>query len=420
MSDDNVIEYRPPGRRNGQAAPLEDDRFAPIDSVPEDDANAGPAPDGPVVALPARTPLNWATLATKTPPRREWVIDGWLPAGEVTLLSGPGGTGKTGVCQALGSCVALGSDYLDAVPHARKVLMWAAEDDDNELWRRQTAICKWARTDIEEFQDRFILQSYHGSSVELAVPIHNKVVGTAMLTELREQVGDYGVELVVLDNVARLYAGNENDRYQVSAFISLLAWAVKPTGAAVLLLGHPAKAAGSEFSGSTAWEGAVRTRLYLGSKHPDQQDKKGGEDDEEIPQDEGVRYLCKRKANYSTQDWRRIKYIEGVMCPEDHEGRSKPAQLVSADYAKTIVLHAVRKLKEMGEFGTSSRSSPGYLPKLAKQYDLLANVAYSQFQMAMVELRKEGRLVMATVGQYSNRNPKPGLVEAGVTQGMDL
>jgi hypothetical protein len=60
--------------------------------------------------------------------------------------------------------------------------------------------------------------------------------------------------------------------------------------------GDPAKAADSEFSGSTAWEGAVRTRLYMGARLP-------GEEESDEPVDDSVRCLCRRKANYSTKDW---------------------------------------------------------------------------------------------------------------------
>lgn len=224
-----------------------------------------------------------------------------------------------------------------------------------------------------------------------------------MLKELRQQIGDYGAELVLLDNIARLYGGNENNRHQVSTFITLLNWAAEPTKAAVVLLGHPAKAADSEFSGSTAWEGAVRTRLYMGTRLP-------GEEESGEPVDDSIRYLCRRKANYSTKDWRRIQYVNGVMVPESSEVR--PAVVVGKDYAKDVVLAAVRKLTTMNESVTSSTASPNYLPRVAKRFGLLDRLSEKQFGSAMVELRKSGVLTVAKVGQYSNRSPKMGLVEA--------
>jgi hypothetical protein len=223
-----------------------------------------------------------------------------------------------------------------------------------------------------------------------------------MMKELREQIGDYKAEFVILDNIARLYAGNENDRHQVSSFVTMLNYAASPTNAGLALLGHPAKAAGSEFSGSTAWEGAVRTRLFLGSKLPEQKDDDGGDD--------GIRYLCRRKANYSPTDWRRIKYVDGVKIPEDVERRAPVG--IGGDYAKDVVLAAVRKLAQMGEHATASSASTNYLPKLARRFELLDRLTEKQFAGAMNQLRKDGRLVLATVGQYANRTPRSGLVEA--------
>lgn len=354
-------------------------------------------------ALPERAPLDWHALATATPPARDWIVEYWVPANEVTLFSGPGGIGKTGVAQALGSCVALGREYLDWVPKARKVLFWACEDDHDELWRRQSAIARQLGVGLTDFAGKLFIESYHRTQVDLAALVQGRLVPTPMLTELREQIGDYGAELVILDNIARLFGGNENDRHHVSAFVTMLNFAASPTKAGVMLLGHPAKAAGSEFSGSTAWEGAVRTRLYLGSKLPDQPD-------EDEPADDNIRYLCRRKANYSHKDWRRIKYVDGVMVPEQSERR--PTVAPGGDYAKEIVLAAIRKLAAMGEYGNASTASPAYLPKLAKQYGLLDRLTARQFAHAMCELRLAGTIKLEKVGQYANRSPRMGFIEA--------
>lgn len=353
--------------------------------------------------VPERAPLDWTNLSMCTPRPRDWIIDYWVPRNEGTLLAGGPGIGKTGLAQALGSCVALQREYLDYVSTPRKVLMWAAEDDQDELHRRQADIAAQLGVRLTDFAGKFFLESYHGKQIDLAVQLHGRLMPTAMLKELREQIADYGAELVILDNIARLFGGNENDRHQVCAFVTMLNAAAAPTQAGIVLLGHPAKSAGSEFSGSTAWEGAVRTRLYLGAKLPD--DK--GDDGEAT--DDTIRYLCRRKANYSTKDWRRIKYVNGVMVPEIVNDR--PAAPVGGDFAKDIVLSAVRRLAALKEFGTASSASPNYLPKLAQRYDLLDRLTQKQFAAAMVELRKDGGLIVGTVGQYSNRSPRQGLME---------
>src|SRR5690606_33247747 len=102
--------------------------------------DSGPE-DAPADTTPPRAPLNWRDLSTKTPPLRDWAVDHWLPMGHPALLAGSGGVGKTLLAQTLGTCLALEYEYIDVIAKPRRVLMWAGEDERDELWRRQIAIC---------------------------------------------------------------------------------------------------------------------------------------------------------------------------------------------------------------------------------------------------------------------------------------
>lgn len=344
--------------------------------------------------------LDWVALAKTEPPARLWAIEHWLGMGHVTLLAGAGGTGKTSVAQAMASCLAMGRDYLDNVLSARRVLMWACEDDVHELHRRQLAIAKKIGCSLADFTS-LRLHSYDGEQVELAGQADGRLVAGPMLQDLNQQIGDYKADVVILDNIARLYGGNENDRHQVTSFMAMLTAAARPTNAAVLLLAHPGKAIGSEYSGSTAWEGAVRARLYLGRQLPDKE--QSGE--EQV--DDGVLYLCRRKANYSTRDYRRIQYLDGVMVPDERpETPYSPSP--HGEFLDDIVIRAIRQLAALGKFGNASTASPDYLPKLADQYKLLDSASRSQFAAAMRQLELAGKLKTSVVGRYQNRTPKMG------------
>ncbi|MEP7247914.1 MAG: AAA family ATPase, partial [Gammaproteobacteria bacterium] len=326
------------------------------------------------IIKPVRSPLDWAALEGLPLPLREWLDEHWLGKGHTTLLSGNGGIGKSSLAQAWGSCLALGRSYLDWVAKPCRVLMWACEDDRDELWRKQSAIATGLGVSLSDFAGKFIIESYDSRQVELAAQLNGgQLVGTPQLKELREQIGDYKADVVILDNIARLFAGNENDRHQVTSFIAMLTEAAQPTNAGILLLGHPAKALGSEYSGSTAWEGAVRARLYLGSKLPDSPDN-----DPDSPPEDDARYLCRRKANYSAKDWRRIRYVNGVMVPDAPESSGKPMS-ANPEYAADVVIRAVRKLATMDMHGVASKGSPNYLPKLAKHYKLSDTLTDRQF-----------------------------------------
>jgi hypothetical protein len=147
----------------------------------------------------------------------------------------------------------------------------------------------------------------------------------------------------------------------------------------------------------------VRARLYLSDRLPDAEP-----DEEGAEPDPGVRYLSRRKSNYSPNDWRRLDYRGGALVPES--AQFMPVGAIGGEFARDIVRRAVRKLDSMGFHGNASTRSPEYLPKLAKQYGLLDRLAEKRFGAFMREMLKEGELVSQTVGQYSNRTPKTGLV----------
>jgi RecA-family ATPase len=370
-----------------------DYRDLPPTSAYEDD-RAGKVEHKPNVAL------NWEDLQSRQPPARDWIVPHWIPAEHPTLVAGRGGVGKTLIMQHVGTAVALGRQYLEPIQQ-RRVLMLAGEDDHDELWRRQVAICSHFRCQLSDLTERFFLHSFFRADMTLATPSFGALQPTALMSELRVMVQDYGASMVIIDNSARVFGGNENDRHAVTTFMAWLAGACNP--AAVVLLAHPSKAAGSEFSGSTAWEGAVRSRLYMSDRPPDQ----AVEDD--APVDDRVRYLSRRKANYSDKDVRRFSLVDGVLIPEEvqTERRGRP----SGDFAKDIVRRAVRTLAAKDMFGTNSTASPNYLPKLARQYKLLETLAERAFAGVMRDMLMADELTIKVVGKYEgNRSARKGIV----------
>jgi hypothetical protein len=73
--------------------------------------------------------------------------------------------------------------------------------------------------------------------------------------------------VLIIDTLADVYAGNENDRTQVSQFVKrFLNKLGRDLGVTIIVLAHPSKGmvkGGQSYSGSTAWEGAFRCRWEL-------------------------------------------------------------------------------------------------------------------------------------------------------------
>lgn len=365
----------------------------------------------PAAAEPKRTALDWRELSGKEPPARRWAVAGWLGVGHTSLLVGPGGIGKTLLAQQLASCLALGRPFIDEIPAALRVLFWACEDDAEELWRRQLAIASWLRVDLADFADRFILEARHGQDNALVVAAYSRLRFTPLLEELATRASDCRADVVILDNIAQLYAANENDRGMVTRFMNTLAGAL--AGRAILLLAHPARAKGSELSGSSAWENVARSRWYLGDRLPDEKP------DAEEPPADGARFLARRKANYSSRDWRRFSFRDGVLVPDAVEAAGAAGGVVSHlrdQAADRIALEGLRKLQGMNIWPTESKNSPRYLPRLLLDHKLAEDRGKNELAEAMRRLIGDGRLVIDNkVAQYDNRNPMRGLRAAEAT-----
>lgn len=250
-------------------------------------------PLAPAPAAPAPAPLRlidpsrWEGVE---PPRREWAWEGYVPTRQATLLTGAGSAGKSLLGQQLATCAALGRPCLGVPVRETVALYVTCEDDRDELHRRQDRICYALEAHLSQLRGRLYLAALAGEiGNELCTfDASGQMQTMAAWDRLRLTLAQAKPGLVVLDNTAHLFAGNENDRHQVAAFCGLLNRLAQEFDCAVLFLGHPNKA-GDSFSGSTAWENQVRSRLFLERPEPD-----AGE-----AQDPDARRLTREKANYA-------------------------------------------------------------------------------------------------------------------------
>jgi hypothetical protein len=348
--------------------------------------------------------VDWRSHAAQHPPPFNWIINEWLPLSFPALFSGAGGTGKSLIAQALGTSIAMGIDYLGDITTPLRVLMWTCEDSEDEICRREVAICRRFGIDMPRLADRFMLDARIGLDSTLLAVDMGALRTQPALTVLREQVNDLAIDFLMLDNIAQVFGGNENDRHQTTTLVNCVR-SLRPN-LSVMLVGHTSRAAGSEFSGSSAWENAVRTRWYLATKLPDQNPA----DDEEPPPANGERFLCKRKTNYSERDYRRLTFIQGLFQPEQAAGPGKPDlyERLRLNRALDIVVDGVKKLASQNLFGSEAGRTA--LPRMLMQYELNGTYSKVEVTRAMRLAIMEGRLRREQIGVYSNRAPRFGLI----------
>lgn len=208
---------------------------------------------------------------------------------------------------------------------------------------------------------------------------------------------------LVVDNNRQTFGGNEADGHQVTMYVNAMGGLVRERPFAPVLLGHPSRTTGSEFSGNAAWENACRMRWYLGSTLPDQKP-----DDDDAP-DTDVRYLARRKANYTEKDYVRLRFHGRLLLPDAFEGRRFDTTH-NNELAEAIVLKALARLKAAGIHPTDGRTSSDYLPKHIVQKGYAEGHNRKELAAAMHRLLGRGKLRRDVVGKYPNRSPRFGLV----------
>ena len=242
--------------------------------------------------LPDAGPFAASSLIGDPPPRI-WVWQDWMPFGTSTILFGDGGVGKTLIAHQLANAVSQGEEFMGFETLQSNVLMVMCEDDKDEIHRRQNNISEgFGNTK----PDNLWLWDRVGAE-NLLMVFDGRDTGT--LTPLWYQIRDFCIEnhitVVVFDTAADMFGGNEIIRKDVNQFIKAACtrMAIEISGTA-LVLAHPSvagMASGTGMSGSTAWNNAVRSRMYLTRPTEDTPNE----------MDENTRLLTRKKANYAKE-----------------------------------------------------------------------------------------------------------------------
>jgi hypothetical protein len=348
---------------------------------------------GPLPPSPASAYVSLHDVHTNPPARRVFVWDGWLAAGTLTLLGAAGGTGKTNLAQHLMNAIARGLDFLGLPTLKGPVLAWLCEDDAPELRRRQSGIVRHMGLAAEAAAEGVYFASRVGMNNALMVA---DTSGTLRATEayktLRAEAQRLRPVVIVLDTVAHLFAGNENSRPEVTQFCNLLQGLALETGAAVLLLAHPGKGPDSTWSGSTAWDGSVRSRWFM---------QRG---------DDGVLTLSKQKSNYAALgDLRIVRNDLGAF--ELHTpGVNDGAKLEEMRHA------LLREVKDCNRRKIPVSHAPTARNYLLKQLDI-SKAQRAPYHAVLTALIDSGALVPDTfLFKDEYRHPKRGLVLGDATK----
>lgn len=354
---------------------------------------AAPDPARKPPPAPVATFHAVSALADREIPPRAWLVADLIPAGTVTLLTGDGGTGKSLIAAQLAVAVCLGSSWMGYAVAGGGAVYISAEDDETELLRRLADIAKSEDVTFADL-DRLTISSLAGKSALLANLERNGGLRASRLMKEVEAILDtQRPALLVLDTLADLFPGNENDRAQARQFIGLMRGLAMRYECAVLLLSHPSiegMRSGSGTSGSTAWSNSVRSRLYF---------DRIKSDDFEVDAD--ARILRCLKSNYSRAGAEiKVRWREGVFKPDEAEaGLDRQA---AGARAERVFMKLLRLFTEQGR-RVSHRHGPSYAPKEFADHPDCEGVTKRALQQGMERLLSASRIAVEESGPPSKR-----------------
>lgn len=245
--------------------------------------------------LEMHDPTSWAT--SDAPPVR-WLVKGLLPQGVPAIFAGKSNGGKSLIALHLSLSVASGLPFFgyesDGV--AKKVLYLSMEDDQDELRRRFRRCLEYFRESKfwTEKEEAKLLSNWRPVFPNWASD-EKKTLGAIaghlqrFADELCSTGGQLG--LIVLDTLAALSEGDENDANVQSALWASCHRLVEGTGASSLMIHHVRKqAANSKLSmaerlnfdnlrGSSAIVAGTRAIIQLEPLSPEESVKHGLDED---------------------------------------------------------------------------------------------------------------------------------------------
>ncbi|GLI99146.1 AAA family ATPase [Sphingobium sp. BS19] len=361
--------------------------------------------DEPPTSLALIDPASWAGTDA---PEREWKVKDYIPDRQATLLTGKGAAGKSLVSQQQATCIALGLPFLGVETIQTNAIYITCEDDTDELHRRQIAICASLGVKIEDLSGKLHLLSLQGEmNNELATFDHDGRIHIA--TRYKQIVmacDEHDIGFAVLDNTAHLFTGNENDRHQVAAFINLCNRLAISINGAVVIVGHPNKA-GDSYSGSTAWENQVRSRLFM--EIP--------ENDDGSITDPDMRVMRREKSNYARRGgdlsfmWFKGAFVLPDVVPQDQ--RHDTHDIAKASHENDIFMNCLAKATEQRR-AVSHVNGVNYAPRIFAHTPQARGVNEKDMRAAMERLLSLGKIELeANLWKGPNRHWKVGIKAVG-------
>ncbi len=334
-------------------------------------------------------PAQWRDVPLQ--PMR-WFAQDRIPAGDVTLYAGNGGSGKTETLVGLLVSAAAGlGDWLGCVLETGPVLFLSCEEPEENIRDRVERICKHRGIDPYSLSDLYI----HCPDLEATALVSvNGRTGTVVKSEMFKSVIEYAKmnkpACIAIDSAAAVFDGDNISRRLVRSFVGMLRKLAIETGAAVVLLDHPSvrgMADGSGTAGSVDWRNSVRSMMFLSDPDKDDPD---------------VRTLEFKKSNRGKQESKVRLRWNGLTFSTEASAQASPYRAAANREVDELFLRLLDKRNAQGRPVRPS-SGRGSAPAEMADDPEAGGVKGEAFRAAMERLFTVGRIKVVETGSPKKR-----------------
>lgn len=212
----------------------------------------GERPEGDFV--PLLSP--WARKAADIP-RRDWIIPGLLIRRHITLLSAPGGSGKSLLGAQIAIALALGISWNGWRPiEPVNVLLINSEDDADELQRRIHAACEVMNVDPADLEGRLFLAENPINIVVAKTDRDGVVHTTPLVPKLMDTIKRQKISVVMADPLTETIEGDENSNSEMKWAAAIWRGIGRECNASVMLVHHTSKGSAGKAGNADVVRGA--------------------------------------------------------------------------------------------------------------------------------------------------------------------
>lgn len=296
------------------------------------------APVTPEPGAAALWRFKWAHELADHDAETEWVWEGFIPAGGITLLSALWKAGKTTLLVQLLKALGTGGTFLDLPVKPVKVL-YVTEEMEKHWSRRRVKVP---------------LADHIGFHIQPFAAKPDVDSWLAFIGQIVLDVKNEGFGLVVFDTLSEMWpVKKENDAGEVQTALAPLRQITK-AGAALLLVHHLTKAGGGNFTGSRG-SGVISSfpDIIMEMSHNLKRRRKGeDEEPEEEPVDDNRRQL-RGKGRYDETPTKMVVHwtketgfaVEKMVRQGEPDGKPKAQPLVKGLH-DTVVRRVLNALPD--------------------------------------------------------------------------